>query len=335
MLNTIKEFKPSTWAINNKTAIYLLTVFILAAGGMAYNNMAKEAYPQVVFPQIMVTTIYPGTSPENMESLISKPIEKECKGVSGVKKITSNSVENFSTVMIEFSTTEDVQVAKQRVKDAVDKAKLPTDLRDKPSVRDIDISQQPVMVVHLAGNISLDRLKYYADMYKTRIEGLKEISRVDMVGAPIREIQVNVDLNKMLANDITFTDIERAIQGENLTISGGSVNTGNLKRNFTVEGEYKKPELIKEITIRGGKGAELKIKDIGEVVDTYAEAESYARLEGKNVISLNIIKRTGENLILATDQIKAIGTELKQTVFPSELKIVLASCTISDSIFVK
>ncbi len=322
MLNTIKEFKPSSWAINNKTAIYLLTLFILVGGGLAYKNMAKEAYPQVIFPQIMVTTIYPGTSPENMESLIAKPIEKECKGVSGVKKITSNSVENFATVMVEFNTTEDVQVAKQRVKDAVDKAKLPTDLRDKPSVQDIDISQQPVLFLHLAGNMSLDRIKYYADILKTRIEGLKEISRVDLVGAPKREIQVNVDLNKMLATDITFTDIERAISGENLTISGGSVSTGNLKRNFTVAGEYKNPDLIKEITIRGGKGAEVKIKDIGEVVDTYADAESFARLEGKNVITLNIIKRSGENLILATDKIKTISTELQQTVFPSELKIV-------------
>jgi len=323
MLNTIKEFKPSSWAINNRTAVYILTLFILVGGGLAFNNVAKEAFPQVIFPQILVTTIYPGTSPENMETLISKQIEKDCKGISGVKKITSSSVENFSTVIIEFNTTEDVQVAKQRVKDAVDKAKLPTDLKDKPIITDVDISQQPIMNVHLAGNLSLDRIKVFADILKNRVEGMKEITRVDLVGAPKREIQVNVDLNKMLASSITFTDIERAIAGENLTISGGSVNTGNLKRNFTIAGEYKNPELIKEITVRGATGAEIKIKDLGEVVDTYEEADSYARLEGKNVITLNVIKRSGQNLINATDQVRVICTELEQTVFPSELKVVI------------
>ena len=90
MLDNIKEFKPSNWAIDNRTSIYLLTIFLFLAGGMAWNTLPKEQFPEVVFPQIMVNTIYPGTSPENMETLISKEIEKECKGVTGVKKITSN-----------------------------------------------------------------------------------------------------------------------------------------------------------------------------------------------------------------------------------------------------
>lgn len=327
MLDKIKEFKPSSWAINNKTAVYLLTFFILLAGGLAYNNMAKEAFPQVIFPQIMVNTIYPGTSPENMESLIAKEIEKQCKGISGVKKITSNSVENFSTTMIEFNTTEDVQAAKQRVKDAVDKSKLPSDLKDKPTVQDIDISQQPIMNVHVSGNLSLDRIKKYADILKDKIEGLKEITRVDIIGAPQREIQVNIDMNKMAANNITLTDIERAIAGENLTFSGGTVEMGNVKRNFTVAGEFKNPKVINDIVIRGGTGAIVKVSDIGEVRDTYADATSYARLEKKNVITLNVIKRSGENLIKATDEIKDIAKELKETEFPKELDVVFTGET--------
>ncbi len=321
-MNKIQEFKPSSWAVNNKTAVYLLSLFILLAGGIAYNNMAKEAYPQVIFPQIMITCVYPGTSPENMESLIAKEIEKQCKGISGVKKITSNSVENFSTTMVEFNTTEDVQAAKLRVKDAVDKAKLPSDLKDKPNVTDIDVSQQPVLNVHLSGNLSLDRIKKYADVLKDRIEGLKEITRVDIIGAPKREIQVNIDMNKMAANNITLTDIERAIAGENLTFSGGTVEMGNVQRNFTVAGEFKNPKVINDIVIRGGTGAIVKVSDIGEVRDTYADAASYARLEKKNVITLNVIKRSGENLIKATDEIKDIAQELKETQFPKELDIV-------------
>lgn len=323
MLDNIKEFKPSNWAIDNRTSIYLLTIFLLLAGGMAWNTLPKEQFPEVVFPQIMVNTIYPGTSPENMESLISKEIEKECKGVTGVKKITSNSIENFSSVMIEFGTSENVAVAKQRVKDAVDKASLPSDLREKPSVIDIDISQVPIMNVHVSGDLSLDRIKKYADILQDRIEAMKQISRVDMVGALDREIQVNVDMYKMTANSLTLTDIERGISGENLTISGGSVDMGNSKRNLAVKGEFKNPNQIKEIVLRGGSGAIVKVKDIATVADTYEDPKSYARLEGKNVITLNIIKRGGENLIIASDEIRKICDELQQTTFPKELKTVI------------
>jgi multidrug efflux pump subunit AcrB len=321
MLDKIKEFKPSSWAIDNKTSIYLLTLFLAFAGTMAYINMPKEQFPEVVFPQIMVNTIYPGTSPENMESLIAKEIEKQVKAIPGLRKVTSSSVENFSSVMCEFNTTEDVQLAKQRVKDAVDKATLPTDLREKPTVIDIDISQVPIMNVHISGDFSLDRLKYYADIVKDRIEAMKEISRVDIVGALDREIQINVDMYAMAANSLTLTDIERAIQGENLTISGGNLSMDNIRRNMTISGQFKSPRQIEDIVLRGGNGAIVKVKDIAKVSDTYEEPESYARFNKKPVISLNVIKRGGQNLIIASDEIKRITDELKQTTFPKELEI--------------
>ena len=321
MLDKIKEFKPSSWSIDNKTTIFLLTAFLMYAGTMAYINLPKEQFPEVVFPQIMVNTIYPGTSPENIESLISKEIETQVKAVPGLKKVTSNSIENFSSVMCEFSTTEDVQLAKQRVKDAVDKAKLPSDLRDKPTVIDIDISQMPIMNIHVSGDMSLNRLKYYADIVKDRIEGLKEISRVDIVGALDREIQINVDMYKMSANMLTLSDIEGAVARENMTISGGNVDMNNIKRNMSISGQFTSPRQIQEVILRGGSGAIVRLKDIAEVKDTYEEPKSYARFNGKNVISLNVIKRGGQNLIIATEEIKKICDELQQTTFPKELKI--------------
>ena len=331
MLDKIKEFKPASWAIDNRTSIYLITIFVVLAGVLRYQSLAKEQYPEVVFPQIMVNTIYPGTSPENMESLVSKEIETEAKAITGVKKVTSNSVENFSSVMVEFNTTEDVEKAKQRVKDAVDKATLPSDLPQKPSVIDIDISQMPIMNVHIVGNTDLDRLKKYADILQDRIESLKEISRVDIIGALDREIQVNVDMYKMEANNITMRDLEQAIAYENMTVSGGTVDMGSVKRNVTIAGQIKDPRQIGNIIVRGGSGAVLRVSDFAEVRDAHKEKESYARLEGKNVITLNVIKKGGENLITSSNAIEKICEEMRNTILPKEISIKITGAQVKKT----
>ena len=331
MLDKIKEFKPASWAIDNRTSIYLITIFVVLAGVLRYQSLAKEQYPEVVFPQIMVNTIYPGTSPENMESLVSREIEKEAKAITGVKKITSNSVENFSSVMVEFNTTEDVEKAKQRIKDAVDKANLPTDLPQKPSVNEIDISQMPIMNVHIVGNTDLDRLKKYADILQDRIESLKEISRVDIIGALDREIQVNVDMYKMEANNITMRDLEQAIAYENMTVSGGTVDMGSVKRNVTIAGQIKDPRQIGNIIVRGGSGAVLRVSDFAEVRDAHKEKESYARLEGKNVITLNVIKKGGENLITSSNEIEKICEEMRETDLPKEISIKITGAQVKKT----
>ncbi len=331
MLDKIKEFKPASWAIDNRTSIYLITIFVVLAGVLRYQSLAKEQYPEVVFPQIMVNTIYPGTSPENMEALVSKEIEKEAKSITGVKKITSNSVENFSSVMVEFNTTEDVEKAKQRIKDAVDKATLPSDLPQKPSVIEIDISQMPIMNVHITGNADLDRLKKYADILQDRIESLKEISRVDIIGALDREIQVNVDMYKMEANNITMRDLEQAIAYENMTVSGGTVDMGSVKRNVTIAGQIKDPRQIGNIIVRGGSGAVLRVSDFAEVRDAHKEKESYARLEGKNVITLNVIKKGGENLITSSNEIEKICEEIRETELPKEISIKITGAQVKKT----
>ncbi len=221
----MKEFKLSSWSIDNKTSIYVLTIILSIFGLLSYFNMPKEQFPEIVFPQMYIATIYPGTSPSDMEKLVTKHIEKQVKGISGVKKITSNSIQDYSSVLVEFNTDVDVNIAKQKVKDAVDQAKndLPTDLPDDPQVIEVDVSQVPIMGINLSGDYELSKLKKYADDMQDQIESMREIRRVDIVGAPEREIQVNVDKYKMEAANITFSDIERAIQSQNLTISGGTI----------------------------------------------------------------------------------------------------------------
>ena len=323
MKDVFKEFKPSSWAIDNKTSIYIITVIITLAGLMSYNNLPKENFPEVVFPQIYVSTIYPGTSPTDMENLVTKQIEKQVKSIAGVKKVTSNSFQDFSNVIVEFNTDVKIPEAKQKVKDAVDKAKadLPSDLPDDPAILEIDLTQIPIMYVNISGDFPLDKMKSYADQLQDRIEALPEITRVDIVGALEREIQVNVDLYKAEAAGVSMDDIERAIASENRTVSGGLVQMDGLKRSINVKGEYKDPALIANIVIRSATGAIVYLKDIAEVKDDFEEKESYARLDEKNVITLNIVKRSGENLIEASDKIKLITADMEKNVFPEGLKI--------------
>ncbi len=320
-----KEFRPTSWAIDNKVAIYVATVLICIMGVVTYNKLPKESFPEVVFPQIYVATAYPGASPTDIENLITKQIEKQVKSLTGVKKVTSNSVQNFSNVIIEFEADIDVDQAKREVKDAVDKAKndLPSNLEDDPQVIDIDISEVPIMFVNLSGDYDLQTLKRYAEMMQDRFEGIKEIRRVDIVGALDREIQINVDMYKAALAGVDLSDIIQAVGSENVLMPGGQLSVNGMKRSLSVSGEYENADEIANTVVGSTKGGKVYLKDIADVVDTNKEQESFARLDEKNVVTLNVVKMGGKNLIHASDNVMAVIDEYKQSVLPPGLEVTV------------
>lgn len=325
----LKELGFTSWCINNATSIYVFTLMIVVSGLMVYNSLPKELFPDVVVPTISVATIYPGATPEDIENLITKPIEKQVKGLNGVKKITSNSLSDVSIITIEFSTDLKPADCKQKVTDAVAKGKkdLPTDLKNDPQIQEFDINELPIMNINLAGDIPLDQIKEYAEELKDRIESMKEITRVDIVGGLDREIQINVDLYKMTSAGIAFRDIEDAITRENLNISGGEVRVDDLRRNLRVTGEFKNPKELENIIVRSFTGTTVFLKDIAEIKDSYKEKQDFAHLDQKSVVTLNVVKRSGENLINATDQIYSILEEYHHTKFPQGLQVKVTGDT--------
>ena len=332
-LENIKQLKFTNWCIHNSTSIYVITIIICLAGFVSYQRIPKELFPDIVIPTVSIATIYPGATPADIENQITKPIEKELKSVSGIKRIKSNSLSDFSLVIAEFNTDQDPKLCKQRVSDAVDKAKkdLPTDLKDDPQVQEFDFSEMPILNINIAGDFPLDRLKEYAEQLKDKIENNKEITRVDLIGGVDREIHVDVDLYKLNASGITFNDIENAIRGQNLNISAGELRINELRRNVRITGEFKDPKLIREIIVRSFTGTTVFLKDIATVEDNFKEKQDFARLDNQSVITLNVIKRSGENLIEATDKIYAIINEYKANKFPPGIKVKVTADTSENT----
>lgn len=321
-----KDFVVTTWAIKSKTFIYLMMVAVSGIGVFQFMTLPKEQFPDIVIPTIYVSTIYTGNSPKDMENLVTRPIEKQIKSITGAKinKFTSTSQQDYSAIMVEFETDVKVDVALQKVKDAIDKAKqdLPTNLTQEPTALEVSFSDQPIMYVNISGDYDQQRLKKFADDMKDKLEDLTQLNRVDIVGAPEREFQINVDNYKMRASNISFDDISNAVKGENLDISGGLLDVGSMKRNLQLKGQFHTAEDISQIIIRNPAGGAVYLKDIASIKDTIKDRESYARLDGKNVVTLNIIKRSGENLIETSDQVKATVEEMKKDL-PQDLTVAV------------
>ncbi len=332
-LDNIKQLRFTNWCIQNSTSIYVFTIIICLAGLITYKRIPKELFPDIVIPTVSVATIYPGATPQDIENLITKPIEKELKSVNGIKKVKSNSLSDFSLVIAEFNADLDPKICKQRVDDAVDKAKkdLPTDLKDDPQIQEFDFSEMPILNINIAGDFPLDRLKLYAEQLEDKIESNKEITRVDIIGAVEREIQVNVDLYKLNAAGVTFNDIETALRQQNLNISAGELRIQDLRRNVRITGEFSNPKDIGNIVVRSFLGTTVFLKDIADIEDNFKEKQDYARLDNKPVVTLNVIKRSGENLIEATDKIYAIINDYKLHKFPQGLTIKVTADTSENT----
>ncbi len=329
----LKELGFTSWCIDNATSIYVFTFMILFSGLAVYNSLPKELFPDVVVPTISVATIYPGATPSDIENLITKPIEKQVKSLNGVKKITSNSLSDVSIITVEFSTDLKPADCKQKVTDAVAKGKkdLPTDLKTDPQIQEFDINELPIMNINLAGDLPLDQIKGYGEDLKDKIESMKEITRVDIVGGMEREIQINVDLYKMTSAGISFMDIENAVQRENLNVSGGEVRVDDLRRNLRVTGEFKDPKELENLIVRSFTGTTVFLKNIATIEDGFKDKQDFAQLDRKSVVTLNVVKRSGENLISATDQIYKVLEEYQTNKFPKGLKVKVTGDTSENT----
>ena len=320
----IRDFKLTTLALKNKSTIYLLAIMLMIFGVISYVRMPKELFPEINYPTVFVQTVYPGNSPEDIENLITRPLENELQTVKGIKNLKSNSLQDFSMIFVEFQTNVNIKSALLDVKDAIDKtkSKLPTDLRTEPSAINFDFNSLPILNVNLSGDYSLTQLKNYAEYLKDEIERINEVSKVDITGVDDRKILVEVDLPKMEALGVSFTTVENVMRMENMSMSGGEVKIGKTRRTVRTVGEFKTIDDIRNIVIRQDPTNTVYLKDIANVTDGFGDKKSYARLDGRPVVTLNVVKKSGENLISATQStFAAIDAAKKDGSVPSDLRV--------------
>ena len=321
-----KEFKLSSLAVDNKTTIIVATFLIFIAGLMAYRSMPAEAFPEIVTPEIYVGTPYPGNSPLDIEKLITRPLEKEINGITGIDEIKSTSVQGYSTIQVKFNFDVSPSEALRKVKDKVDIAKsdpdFPADLPADPNIFEMNFAELvPILNINLSGDFTPEQLKEYAEFLEDEIEALPEISKVDIRGIDDKEMRIQLNDKKMQAMELSFDDIANAIRSENISISGGDLLVDGYRRNVRINGEFRSTEDVGNVIVKHENADVVYLKDIATIAFAEVEKESYAREYTKPVVMVDVVKRAGENLINASAKIQDILAEAKENRFPRNLEI--------------
>ncbi len=331
-MNLDKEFKLSSWAINNKMTVYVIIAIIMIGGLMSYYNMPRETFPEVVETKIYVSSINPGNSAEDVEKFITEPLEEEFNDVAGVKEISSSTFQDYSLVIVEFEEDVEIESAKTKVKDKVDMVKAETTwptldngAKVEPNVFDLNISEeQPILNINLTGDYTVQQLKEYAEYLQERIELLPQIKEASIRGAEEMEVEIAVDIYKMTASKVSFSDIVNAVSAENRTISGGNVITSGVQKNIRIVGEIEDPKELQNVVVKTD-GGNIFLKDIADINFREKDATTFAREYGKPVVMLDVKKRAGKNMIEAVDQIKEIVKKEQEEYLPESLGVSITN----------
>ena len=327
-----KEFGLSSWAINNKTTMYVLIAVIFYLGISAFFSMPRENFPEVNETKIYVSTVYPGNTAEDIEKLITDPLEDKLKTVSNKVEITSTSQEDYSMLIIEFDEHITVEQAKQKVKDEIDTETSSEDwptfngAKVEPDVFELSMSEEmPILNINISGDYPVEKLKEFGEYLQDEIEDLQEIKKVDIRGAQEKEVEVAVDIYKMMAADVTFNDIINTINGGNVTMSAGNLIASGQRRTIRITGEIEKPSELENFVVKAENGNAIYLKDVAKVSFKEEDKTTYAREFGEPVVMLDVKKRAGKNMVAAAEQIQVIVKNAKENVFPPDLRVTVAN----------
>ncbi|MDB4172555.1 efflux RND transporter permease subunit [Flavobacteriaceae bacterium] len=336
--NINKEFKLSSWAIDNPSVVYVMIGIFFFLGLSAYFDMPREDFPEIKETKIYISTPYPGNTAEDIERLITDPLEDKLKNISNVVEITSTSQEDYAIITVEFDEDISVEAAKQKVKEEVDSEKASEDwptfngAKVEPNVFDLNLSEEiAIMNINLTGDYPVEKLKDYGEYLEDLIEDLPQIKKVDIRGAQEKEVEIAVDVYKMMASKVSFNDILQAIGNGNMTLSAGNLVNSGQRRTIRIIGEIETPEALENFIIKSENGA-VYLRDVANITFKDKEKTTYARKEGQSVVMLEVKKRAGKNMIQAADEIKMIVAQAQDNYFPKDLEVVITNDSSSRTL---
>ncbi len=334
-----KEFRLSSWAIGNPSVIYVMIAIFLIVGLSSYFSMPREDFPEIKETKIYISTPFPGNTAEDIERLITDPLEEQLKNVSNVVEILSTSQEDYAIITVEFDEDITVDAAKQKVKDEVDGEVASEDwplfngAKVEPNVFDLNFSEEfPIMNINISGDYPVDKLKEFGEYLQDEIEELAEIKQVDIRGAQEKEVEVAVDIYKMMAAKVSFDDVINTIANGNMTMSAGNLKTSGQRRTIRILGEIEEPDDLENFVVKSENQAPVYLKDIAKVSFKEEDKTTYAREFGHSVVMLDVKKRAGKNMIHAADEIRRIIADSQENYFPQDLDISISNDSSSRTL---
>jgi CzcA family heavy metal efflux pump len=309
-------------ALANRTTVLFAVVAAAILGFQAWSTLPRESFPDITVPVVVVTTIYPGAAPAEVERQITDRLERELRGLADVKRLSSVSSESASVVTIEFESGTEVDFARQKVRDRVDlaRADFPSDV-EEPLIQEVNFSDIPILQINLAGELGPVVLKQLAKNLRDDLETIPGVLRVDLVGGLDREVQVDIDPERLRLYGLSLEDVITAVRAGNLSIPGGELEVGDSTFAVRVPNEVDDPRTIADFAIEARDGRPLFIRDVARVSLGFEDRASIARIDGRESIALAIQKRTGANLLAVADAARA-EVELHRASWPTGLEVV-------------
>ncbi len=314
------------FSINHAVSVYVLIAAVFIGGFFAYNQMPREAAPDIAIPVVIVSTPYFGVSPADIETLITQPMERQFQGLRDLEEMTSTSAESASLIVLEFDPDVEIEEALQRIRSDVDRVQpdLPADAED-PEIIEINASDWPILVANVSGEMDPLRLQNLAEEMEDDIEAIPGVLEASIAGGIQREIEIRLYPEKLRHHEVSADEVIRAVQTENVNLPGGSLDIGSMTYIVRVAGEFVDIDPLRHIVVSNSDGEPIHLRDVASVEDTFEERDTYSRLttwteaeDGTRIpstqpnISMAVVKRAGDNIIDIADQTKAIISEYEE-----------------------
>ncbi len=286
--------------------MFILTFVVL--GLVSMTRLSVDLFPSLDIPFVNISTVYPGASPAEVETLVSKPIEDAVAGIEGVKRVESNSSEGFSRVGIEFTLGVNAQGAAAEVREKVAgiRFRLPKDVED-PTIARFDVNAAPIATYAVSSPLPADRARLMVeDQVKPLLEQIDGVAGVEVNGGLVREIHIDLDPRRLEALRLPVLAVSDALVAANLDVPGGTMTAGGKDVVLRTNGEFTTVAEIGDVILRSTAGSTVRLKDVAQVVDGYEDRTSTTRLNGVDAVSFGVRKQSGGNTVAITDRINAV-----------------------------